>query len=810
MVRLKIDVPLLAKSVVNRDKQYIEAWHDSKKKTVECPIKPYIYLKDHPDVFDEFLRNKFWDADVKKAFVTPLGQRSKETWYKVAFDNEIRLKSLNKMLRESRGSQDPESLEIQNRLDEKQQRVSGLRDKLIDKVLIERPDFYKQFGSQNLKIMVLDIEQWSDGTAFPDQNNPLLSISMLCTDQYGVEESEMIHVQSIPGKDGDFPDDSVVVKSFVRTLLNYDCDIIVGYNSNGYDLPVLLRRMASLGIDERLLDRERRRGPFFYDKKMSNKDLRQCLIGGRVAFDIMHNVLMDQTLNGMVKNKKLKTIAKYFKAGGVIPDSVEIVEEDMHDNRHLVGTPELKRYNNSDVAITKYLFDMYFKNNLAVAEFVGCPLGNVVPMASSYPFTIEGGRVLYNNGIISTGRNVVRNQEYWPKKGKPFQAAFSDCVSKGRYEDIFEADISSQYPSVIVSLGIGPDNTRILRKLPFDKSYKVAEFGHKPTQVYEVRARRDGDKRIYQVPDTVRNFIWEIEVDGYSPIAKRAEELLSDRLKLKAKAKTAETEGEREAAYIRAYGLKVVLNSFFGGLGDEHNPIGQLGAAALITGVSRCILNLGINFVGKNTVINFDTDGVKTSNDLNVDKLNEVTSEYMNSLHGRPVVRWEKDPYQVIYSHKAKNYLLLDEKGKLVKKGVAFHSSKLPLVFDEIIDTIGPMMLKLGHESTHGLVVKYYNVNNIPTEQLVQTVKVGMPYEEYKNSNGQVPKLMVQYKELIGHMPKPGFEMPFIMTLWGCEPPSEAAFNRIDTDYYRDKVINRAVQTLGFKQGINMTLDKWL
>lgn len=837
---MKLKVPVAVRGMVNNYEQYMRVYKsgglpesgsaaDMMQHIDQPRVRPYVFTDFDIDDAPEEVANAFINAAKREAMVRPMNESAERKWYRYEFESEIGHKYLAKVIREASKSSSMEAETIMEYLGNNNLRTSGVNSRYIDQILTVEPDYFRQFPNDNVVEFHFDIEQWSKGESFEQtRKNPLMSIHIDVVDENGIQ-SYYFDTPKPDDIDNEVPDDRQILSKFVEVFKKHDPDILVGYNHCGYDLQVICDRLQRHGFKTNFFDRDNQKEPFFRENKIGVNTLTVAYINGRVVYDVFHAVMADQTLNGQVKNRRLKTVAKYFQKKGVIPEDVDIVEEDMFDNRELCGTEELKAYNESDVRITRYLFNMYVKNNIAVAEFIGCPLAQVVPMATSYPFTIICAQIFHEQGIITNGKNADRNPRVFSCGGKPFQGADVACFKTGRYAPAFETDVASLYPSIIASLGLGPDNTRIVKTIDF--------AGDPP----EPKTIRIGNKRIYHIPDTVRKWTWVIEVTGYSKVAEKIKEFLVERIKLKdmsslmkayTKAmKNGEDTTEFEAqlhelgraeligdmaecnrvqseAYVRAYGLKVVLNSCYGLMGAAMNHYGEIAVATLITGIGRQVLAKGVEFLGEDTCILEDTDGIKTTNDCDIDEMNRVTSEWVEKeLYGLPLIRWEKEDFKVIYSKAMKTYLLIDAKGNLVIHGVGFKSSRAPPVFDTIIKTLGRAMLEEGHEKTRGMAMRFYNLKNLEKKDFVMAVKLGKTIDSY-NDSAIAKKIALAHQAEYGTPPAVGTVYEYVKTRHGYAPPTEANLDKLDMDYYR-KVIDKAVKSLGYGNVFNTTLDEF-
>jgi len=445
---MKLKVPVYAMGVVDHYKQYMKVWHDELS-VVENAPQPKIYLKQSIAELPEAVGNLFFDYTEREVSMFSASERELQKWHEIEFTSEMPLRYLKKQLREASGLSDDKSEQIMNHLSQGKMLSAGVDTKYVDYVLATHPDYFRDYPTQDVTVFSFDLEQWSEGKSFEEtKKNPLMSVAI--TVMKNGERSKHYFAAETP-EPGYTPDDKQMLLDFVRLFKEIDPDVVTFFNGCGYDIPVLLSRCRKHGIATTFFDRNGQREPYIKTGvKIGANKMDVAYVDGRVIYDVKHAVDADQTLNGEVKDRKLKTVAAYYQRKGVIPADVEIIMEEMSDNRELCGTDRLQRYNESDVTITDYLFDMYVQNNIAVAEFIGCPLDNVVPMATSYPFTIICARLYNELGIVPNGRNIDRNFKYFDFGGKPYQGAKVDCYQTGRFAPAFEADVGCLHKDTLI------------------------------------------------------------------------------------------------------------------------------------------------------------------------------------------------------------------------------------------------------------------------------------------------------------------------------------------------------------------------
>lgn len=771
-------VPLQAQQIVRRRVQGVKVWVDGDYQVVESPLRPYFYTDKAPP------EDLGQTTEVVER--TTLMTRQKGTWYKTYFANTKDLEFGENWLKSPEYEGPP--LQIAHKM-----------DNVMSLIIQESDGFFFQFPqTKPLKVLTLDIEQFTTGNGvFPEADAPMISMAWAIDD----EPVQFLHCERTSADGVDILDDRNLVVKFIQIMREADPDIVVGFNHSEYDIGrVLLHKVSVYGYKDEIFGREEGRSPMMYTKRAGQQQFTVFKAGGRVYFDVYHAVLGDQSLNGV--RKGLKTVLKHFLSGKGGPKfrkdyglvDYEVVEEDTKNTSLLVGTEKLEKYNKSDVIGTRALFKMYFKNIISIAEFTGCPIGNVVPLATSYPFTQVLGTIFRDMKIISDGNNFWRYKsyyDYFKKHDVKFKGAYVECFKTGLFKNIFEYDVASLYPNLMAALGIGPDNTRIIGTRAYQTDVEVYNMG---------------SDRLFLVPDPNLQWTWEIEVVGRSVVAEKILELLKLRMKLKKEWEETKDEG----LFALAYGLKVVLNSLYGLNGSPFNPFGELGVAIITTGMGRKVLKIGEYVIGYEHLLLEDTDGIKCARQVSVEDLDRVCNDYLESnAQGLRLISFEESKYDALWSLKMKNYLLMKD-GKMTIHGNSFKSSKYPPMFDEVMRRVATVLLKGGDARKEAL--KCLNLKQYESQDFILRVRTNKPIEEYEGKNPLPKTIALKAKESLGIEPKVGRVYEYIKIKEGKVESYSVNIakdlNKLDKDYYI-KVIESALKRLGLENVQQESLSKW-
>lgn len=278
---------------------------------------------------------------------------------------------------------------------------------------------------RDLRILAFDIEVYNPrGTPRPE-TDPVIIISTY-------NDKGELKQFTADGKD-----DKKVIMEFVRYVIEYDPDIIVGYNSNRFDWPYLRDRARYLGLR---LDVGRRVGseptPSVYG---------HISIVGRLNVDLYD--FAEEIPE--VKMKTLENVADYL---GVMKKSKRTIIEWTEMPKYW-DNPELRpvflKYASEDVISTYGIGEKFLPFAMQLASITGLPLDQVG--AASVGFRLEWYlmRSAYEYNELIPNR-IERSYE-------PYRGAVVLTPKRGIHENIAVLDFSAMYPSIMIKYNVGPD-----------------------------------------------------------------------------------------------------------------------------------------------------------------------------------------------------------------------------------------------------------------------------------------------------------------------------------------------------------------
>ncbi len=719
-----VDVPLSAERTILDGEQKLTLWVEGQPHVVDPPLRPYCYARTP---FDR------GPIDQQPAVVRPLSSLREEEWFRAAFRN------VRELARYAHRRPEDE--------------IAEAHIPFVHRILLDEPDFFRAWPNGPPRVLTFDIEQLTTGKGFPTGEDPIISIAWA----FGEEDPACVL--------GDGEDDRDVLEAFLAALERYDPDILAGYNVAGYDLPRVLDRLSHHGLDPTPLHREGGR----IDEARWGSGKR---LVGRVLYDVYGSVRADQTLAG-IKDRKLATVAQWR--------GIDVVDEDASDTRSLVGTERLARYNESDVRATRAIGQPYLDNLIELASFYGAPFQTVAEATANFHATTLQGRIMVQQGVISDGRNDQRYPELYEQTGgEGFVGGIVEIYQRGLFRPITHVDFASMYPSILVALGAGADNTRY----------------HGTLQPGPYEARREGERLELLIPDPARKTRHRVTIQGRSELAIQLGELLDHRLELKQVMKDAGDEHARQRASSQQGMIKVILNSVYGVMASRHARYASLPVAMAIVGTARHLIREVEDALGE-AKVETDTDGVYADGLVDPRPIEARVNRFVEeALGGEPVLRVDADVYQAGWFHEGKNYLLLHEDGRLEAHGVAFKGSSRAPLFDKALDRVARALLN-GRKDVDEVASQALDLSAYEPDDFIMRVRLGKQPGDYAAENHVAPQV-ARAAQRKGREVSKGDQIPYIKTSDGYDVPTAQAFQRLDEAYYLE-LLSKLLGRLGIE-----------
>ena len=468
------------------------------------------------------------------------------------------------------------------------------------------------------RIMIIDIEvEVTEGFPSPQKaENKITSIAIhdSVTDQYFcfVLDEENKLKPNDWGKNvtvETFDKEYGLLQRFYAKYLEMRPTIITGWNVDGFDIPYLYNRAQQI-VGKNIADCLSPVSKVYW-----NKYREKYMIAGVSCLDYL--MLYKNFTFSSKPSYRLDEIGK--SEVGTAKISYDGTLNDLYEN-HL---EDFVKYNIHDVRIVKKLDDKL--DFIDVARGI-CHVGHVPYEDIVYDSRfLEGAILVYLKKLGVVAPNKTPRDDV--KKDGKFAGAYVQDPQKGRHDWVYDLDITSMYPSIIMSLNVSPE-TKIGKVIGWDpeefirgknKTYSIYMNDKKKGQFTETELKEYFDNN--QVSISNNGIIYRTDKLGLIPTL--LSEWFDKRTEYRKLAKKFSDEGdEDQAGYFnrRQHIQKIVLNSMYGVLGLPVFRFYDLDNAEATTKTGQSLIKftkkLGNHFYNKELgtekdyCIYIDTDSV--------------------------------------------------------------------------------------------------------------------------------------------------------------------------------------------------------
>ena len=279
-----------------------------------------------------------------------------------------------------------------------------------------------------------------------------------------------------------YTEEQSLLKNFLKYYLNVRPTLITGWNIDGFDMPYLYNRIGQV-LEQDMADCLSPISQVYW-----NKYRERYMIAGVSCLDYL--MLYKNFTFSSKPSYRLDDIG--VAEVGTAKISYEGTLNDLYEN-HL---EDFVKYNIHDVRIVKKLDDKL--DFIDVCRGI-CHVGHVPYEDIVYDSRfLEGAILTYLKKLGVVAPNKPLRDEV-KKEGK-FTGAFVQDPQRGKHDWVYDLDITSMYPSIIMSLNISPET----------KIGKVS--GWNPQEFLKV-----GNKKTYtiKIGEKVRGNFTETELQDY-------------------------------------------------------------------------------------------------------------------------------------------------------------------------------------------------------------------------------------------------------------------------------------------------------
>lgn len=273
---------------------------------------------------------------------------------------------------------------------------------------------YPDYTLSNLSILTFDIEVYNED-GFPDPSKDrILTIAYKFQDIEGVISDE---------------DEGNTIREFFNVIRGYNPDIISGYNIDKFDIPYILKRAKTLGID--------------LDIARYGLDVKNNIVPGRIILDVYRMVILLSRF-GILDLDEFSLSHVYSKIFGerkkmeIDRDTVWYLWQQHRD--------KLIEYNLDDVRVTHRIMQKYLPLFVELSNLSKMYLQDLIRSFAS-------GMV--ENLILTEayGKYVIP-ESYEEHEEETYEGGYVKSPKPGLYSNIAVLDFTSMYPSIIISNNI--------------------------------------------------------------------------------------------------------------------------------------------------------------------------------------------------------------------------------------------------------------------------------------------------------------------------------------------------------------------
>ena len=505
----------------------------------------------------------------------------------------------------------------------------------------------------DLKVLAFDIEVYNPKEIPDSDKDPVVCIGYTTG-----KKKEVLYWTKDRGSEVE------MIIDFIEAVAREDPDVIVGYNSAGFDFPYLAKRCRKLGI-RLALGRDKSEVQIKKGGIYPRAD-----IFGRAHIDAFDGVEFLTRIGAMRLPKNTLDAVYYelYNKHKVDLGSKSIAELWDGNKKNL---ELLRDYNQEDAVAAFEISKEILPLHVALSKIIGLPLYETSRMATSQMIEWLLIREAHRRSILVPNRS--NEEEVKARMLNPIKGAFVKSPESGMHEGIVVFDFRSLYPSIIIAYNI--DQTTI-----------DCHCCKNPTVIPEVGHNVCKGKK------------------GLVPAI--LEELLEARTKVKSEMKK-HKEGSKEyrTAHFHQWGLKILANSAYGYLGFARARWYSREAAESTTALGRHYIHQTIENAEKAGfhVLYADTDsifiklGEKTRAEAEqfVEKVNK-------SLPGKMELEFQGYYPRGIFVTKKegtaakKRYALIREDGTVEIKGFEFVRSDWANIAKEVQEKVIGAVLREG------------------------------------------------------------------------------------------------------------------
>ncbi len=565
---------------------------------------------------------------------------------------------------------------------------------------------------ENLRVMAIDLETYSVTREIMPTENPILMVSFYGTESLNNSKSKIFRKVITYKKfntDKDYiefvKNEAELITRFKEVIEEFKPDILVGYNSDTFDMPYLRTRAdkhrieLDLGLEHSSLKMSKGgQAEYAYIPGIAHVDIYRFIRNTMVTMLKTDTLDLDSVSKELLGEGKAEAdLAGLSSTWDKHPDKLELYCE----------------YNLKDSELAFGLFKYLFLNMAEMVKIVGLSIFDVTRMAFSQ--LVEWFLIKQTPTYDEIVPNKPGHTDVRDRISQTYQGAFVVEPKPGLYDDIAVFDFRSLYPSIIASHNISPSTLNC--SCCEGKAKKVPLEG-----------------KDYWFCERKKGFVSQV-----------IEELITRRMRISEILKKETSENK----LLRARGqtLKILANAFYGYLGFYAARWYSLESAQSVTAWGRFHINKVIEKAKKEgfNVLYGDTDSIFLSLKGKTRKDATKFVELINmDLPGVMEMELEEFyPKGIFVSAKVgeagakKKYALLSENGAIKIRGFEMVRRNWSQIAREVQENVLSIVLREGDVEKAfkyvRTVMKELEQKKIPAEKVTIFTQIQKGLSDYEN-----------------------------------------------------------------------------
>ena len=405
-----------------------------------------------------------------------------------------------------------------------------------------------------LRHLAFDIECLPLNGAMPvPETSPIILLSLAFVPEFNGKKT-IVLVGKNTNIEGDVEScgsEEGMLRRFFETIKDFDPDILVGYNSNSFDIPYIVDRVNILNKKGARIDSiAGRDGRTLYYRKIGN--VTRVSVMGRIAVDVLPLLRKEFSL----KQYTLRNSAKELLGTEKLDIPILEMEDYWKDNGEKLSKFIEYSRRDSELALLFLLKLRLIDKYIALARVSGTLLQDILDGGQTQMVEnlILREYMKHDRVLATRPTGEVSGERY--DEGEELAGAEVLPPKKGLLENIVILDYKSLYPTIMMAHNL---------------CYTTEVVGEMPEDVIKT--------------PNCGVFVSRNIVKGIVPSI--LEELLNRRQETRAKMKTASDEDEKRVLDATQLALKILLNSFYGYSGYTRARLYSLTLAGAVTSFGR-------------------------------------------------------------------------------------------------------------------------------------------------------------------------------------------------------------------------------